>query len=73
MVVCPVCNSGIDVDEEEIDEGDPISCDECGVALKVVSINPLEIEPAEDLEEEEEEDDDFLDEDEEEESEEDWR
>jgi alpha-aminoadipate/glutamate carrier protein LysW len=74
MVVCPVCSSGIDVDEEEIDEGDTISCDECGAALKVVSTNPLEIEPAEDLEEEdEEEEDDFLDEDEDEESEEDWR
>jgi alpha-aminoadipate/glutamate carrier protein LysW len=74
MVVCPVCSSGIDVDEEQIDEGDTISCDECGAALKVVSTNPLEIEPAEDLEEEdEEEEDDFLDEDEDEESEEDWR
>jgi len=73
MVVCPVCSSAIDVDEEEIDEGDTISCDDCGAALKVVSTNPLEIEPAEDLDEEDEEEDDFLDEDEDEESEEDWR
>jgi alpha-aminoadipate/glutamate carrier protein LysW len=73
MVVCPECSSAIDVDEEEIDEGETISCDECGAALKVVSTNPLEIEAAENLEEEEEEDEDFLDEDEEEESEEDWR
>jgi alpha-aminoadipate/glutamate carrier protein LysW len=75
MVVCPECSSAIDVDEEEIDEGETISCEECGAALKVVSKNPLEIEAADDLEEEDEEDEDLLDEDEEEEeeSEEDWR
>jgi alpha-aminoadipate/glutamate carrier protein LysW len=76
MVVCPECSSAIDVDEEDIDEGETLSCDECGAALKVVSTNPLEIEAAEEREEEDEEDDDLLDdedEEEEEESEEDWR
>jgi alpha-aminoadipate carrier protein LysW len=72
MVECPVCEGKIDVDEEDVDEGDTISCDECGASLKVVSTEPLELESADEAEEEEEEDEDFLEE-EEEESDEDWR
>ena len=72
MVTCPVCEGTIDVDEEDVDEGDTISCDECGADLKVLSTDPLELESADELEEDEEEDEDFL-EDEEEESDEDWR
>jgi len=73
MVTCPVCEGSIDVDEEDVDEGDTLSCDECGADLKVVSTDPLELESAEEVEEEEEEDEDFLEEEEEEESDEDWR
>ena len=68
MVTCPVCDGTIDVDEEDVDEGDSLSCDECGADLKVVSTGPLELESTEDLEEE----DDELAEDEEDE-EEDWK
>jgi alpha-aminoadipate/glutamate carrier protein LysW len=71
MVTCPVCEGAIDVDEEDVDEGDTLSCDECGADLKVVSTDPLELESAEDLEEEEEEED-FLEDEEEEEADEDW-
>jgi alpha-aminoadipate carrier protein LysW len=70
-IKCPDCDGVIDVDEEDIDEGDSISCDECGAVLTVLSTDPLELESAEELEEEEEEDDDFVEEDEEE-AEEDW-
>ena len=72
MVTCPVCEGKIDVDEEDVDEGDSISCDECGADLKVVSTDPLELESAEELEEEEEDKADSVEE-EEEESDEDWR
>jgi alpha-aminoadipate/glutamate carrier protein LysW len=72
MVTCPVCEGSIDVDEEDVDEGDSISCDECGADLKVVSTDPLEIESAEAIEEEDEDEDAFVEE-EEEESDEDWR
>ena len=72
MVTCPVCEGTIDVDEEDVGEGDTISCDECGADLKVVGTDPLELESAEELEEEEEDKEDFL-EDEEEESDEDWK
>jgi alpha-aminoadipate/glutamate carrier protein LysW len=70
MVECPVCDGNIDVDEEEVDEGDTISCDECGAALRVVGTEPLELESAEEEDADEEEDDDFV-EDEEEEAEDD--
>ena len=68
MVTCPVCAGAIDVDEEDVDEGDSLSCDECGADLKVVSTYPIEIESAEDLEDEDEE---TLED--EEEEEEDWK
>jgi alpha-aminoadipate carrier protein LysW len=69
MVNCPVCDASIDVDEEDLDEGDVLSCDECGASLNVASVDPLEIESSE--EEDEEEDDLDYDEDEDEEEEED--
>jgi alpha-aminoadipate/glutamate carrier protein LysW len=71
QIKCPVCGAVIDVDEDDIDEGDSISCDECGADLKVLSTDPLELESAEEAEEEDEEDEDFLEE-EEEEPEEEW-
>lgn len=72
MVTCPVCEGTIDVDEEDVDEGDTISCDECGADLKVVGTDPLELESAEEIEEEEDDKEDFL-EDEDEEADEDWK
>ncbi len=71
MVTCPVCEGAIDVDEEDVDEGDTLSCDECGADLKVVSTDPLELESAEEVEEEEDEED-FIEDEEEEETDEDW-
>jgi alpha-aminoadipate carrier protein LysW len=72
MVTCPKCEAAIDVDEEDVDEGDTLSCDECGAALKVVSTDPLELESAEEVEEEDEDEEGFLEE-EEEEADEDWK
>jgi len=59
MVNCPKCEALIDVDEEELDEGDTLNCDECGADLAVSSLDPLELELADDEEDEEEEDEDF--------------
>jgi alpha-aminoadipate carrier protein LysW len=71
-IKCPACKGVIDVDEEDVDEGDSISCDECGADLRVVSTDPLELASAEEAEEEEEDDEVFIEE-EEEESDEDWK
>jgi alpha-aminoadipate/glutamate carrier protein LysW len=73
MVTCPVCEGAIDVDEEDVDEGDTIACDECGAALKVLSTSPLELESAEELEEEDEDEEGLAEEGEDEEADEDWK
>ncbi len=72
MPHCPECEALVDVDEDEVEEGEVVSCPECGVDLEVISTNPLELNLLEDEEEEDEEGDDELplDEDEEEEEEE---
>ena len=54
MATCPVCEGTFYVDEEEVEEGDLISCEECGAELEVVSTNPLEMEAVEEEEEEKE-------------------
>jgi len=56
MVECPLCNAPIDVDEDELDQGDALICEECGVSLVVASLNPVEIEEAEEDFDEDEED-----------------
>jgi alpha-aminoadipate carrier protein LysW len=66
MVNCPLCDATIDVEEDELDEGDSLICEECGANLTVASIDPLELVEAED-------EDDDEDEDEFEEEEEDWK
>ena len=74
MVNCPHCDAVIDVDEDELDEGDTLTCDECGADLSVTGLDPLELETEEDEDEDEEEEDDFdYDEDEDEDEEEEER
>ncbi len=81
MVNCPVCDAALDIDEDELDEGDEFTCDECGAELAVVGTEPLEIEPASDGDEDEEDEEDLDDEEdedeeldeEEDESDDDWK
>jgi alpha-aminoadipate/glutamate carrier protein LysW len=70
MVTCPKCDAPIDVEEEELDEGDVLSCDECGASLSVASLNPVELQSDEEDEDEDEDFDYDEDEDEDEEDEE---
>ena len=42
-VVCPECDNPIVVDIDEVEEGETVQCDECGVDLEVVSVDPLEL------------------------------
>jgi alpha-aminoadipate carrier protein LysW len=72
MVNCPKCDAVIDVEEEELDEGDPLICEECGANLHVSGTSPLELSPDKDTEDEDfEEDDDFEDDEDDEDAEED--
>jgi alpha-aminoadipate carrier protein LysW len=78
MVTCPACDAVLDVEEEELDEGDELTCEECGQTLTVSGTDPLELHAGDKSEEAEEEEEDFEDfdedeeEEEEEEEEEDW-
>ena len=59
MIHCPLCNAEIDVDEEELDEGDSLICEECGANLNVSGVSPLELTPdADDDDDDEDEDED---------------
>ncbi len=69
MVNCPNCDAVMDVDEEDLDEGDALTCDECGANLSVASLDPLELESLDDEEEDEDEDGDPEDDEDEEEDE----
>ncbi|MCU1222560.1 MAG: hypothetical protein JWQ42_653 [Edaphobacter sp.] len=42
-VVCPECDNPIDVDVDEVEEGETVQCDECGVDLEIVSVEPLQL------------------------------
>ena len=70
MVNCPLCDAVIDADEEELDVGDALLCEECGANLNVSSMDPLELSPEkdddeddEDLDDDDDDDDDDEDED----------
>ena len=43
MVLCPECESDLDVEEDELDEGEILSCTECGSDFEVVGVGPLEL------------------------------
>jgi len=57
MVQCPECESDLDIEEDEVDEGEIVSCPECGTNFEVITTNPLELNRVveEEAEEEEEE------------------
>ena len=65
MTSCPECESELDIELDEIEEGDVIACDECGTEYEVVGVEPLELSRVE--EEFDEDEEDYRDEEEEEE------
>ena len=56
MSICPECEFEIDVDEYDVERGDTLDCDNCGVTLEIIGLNPIEFEVASDDDEDEEED-----------------
>jgi alpha-aminoadipate/glutamate carrier protein LysW len=65
MANCPECENPLDLDVDEVEEGDVVACDECGSEFEIVGTEPLELAMVngDDLDED---DDEFLDEEEEE-------
>ncbi len=43
MPICPECESLLDFEADEVEEGDVIVCDECGTEFEVIATDPLEI------------------------------
>ena len=43
MPLCPECESTLDIEADEVEEGDVIVCDECGSEYEVVTTEPLEL------------------------------
>lgn len=65
MPACPECENDLDIELDEVEEGDVVACDECGTEYEIVGVEPLELsrvgdelddddEPFEEEEEEEE-------------------
>ena len=65
MPTCPECENNLDIEEDEIEEGDVVACEECGTEYEVVGVEPLELSRVGD--ESDEDEDEFFDEEEEEE------
>lgn len=64
MAICPECEADIGVSEFDVEEGDVLSCAECGANLVVLSASPLELDVAPDEDEDDDEDDDDVEDDE---------
>ncbi len=43
MPSCPECENELDVDIDQVEEGDVLTCDECGSEYEVVGVEPLEL------------------------------
>ena len=77
MAHCPECEAVLDLELDDVEEGQLLSCPECGVDLEVVNTNPVELDLADgddiemDDDEEDIDEDDDLDNDEDDEEEED--
>lgn len=55
MALCPECDAAIDIEDDEVEEGQTLDCPECGAELEVVSTNPVELNAVLEEENEEEE------------------
>ena len=56
MPSCPECDTNLDIELDEVEEGDVVACEECGTEFEVVAVEPLELARVEeDLDEDEDE------------------
>jgi lysine biosynthesis protein LysW len=56
VVRCPKCATEIDVDEDEVEEGEILACPECETEMEVVQIHPVKVNAISDDDDEDEED-----------------
>lgn len=65
MPSCPECENDLDIEMDEVEEGDVVACEECGSEYEVVGVEPLELSKVGD--DADDDDDEFPEEEEEEE------
>jgi alpha-aminoadipate/glutamate carrier protein LysW len=67
MATCPSCEApDLEVDEYELEEGEIITCPECGTSLEVTGLSPVEFDVVSDDDDDDDEDEEDDDEDEDE-------
>jgi alpha-aminoadipate carrier protein LysW len=54
MPSCPECENNLDIEVDEVEEGDVVACEECGTEFEIVGVEPLELSRVEDDYDEEE-------------------
>ena len=55
MPTCPECENELDIELDEVEEGDVVACEECGSEFEIVGVDPLELaRMEEELDEDEE-------------------
>ncbi len=42
-MLCPECDNALDIDADDVEEGDSVTCDECGTEFEIVATDPLEL------------------------------
>jgi alpha-aminoadipate carrier protein LysW len=47
MTSCPECENELDIELDEVEEGDVVACDECGTEYEIVGVEPLELSKVE--------------------------
>ena len=63
VVRCPKCATEVDVDEDEVEEGEILACPECETEMEVVQIHPVKVNAISEDDDDEDEEDEKSDED----------
>jgi alpha-aminoadipate carrier protein LysW len=67
MATCPSCEApDLEVDEYELEEGEIITCPECGTSLEVTDLSPVQFDVVSDDDDDEDDEDEEEDDDEDE-------
>jgi lysine biosynthesis protein LysW len=61
MATCPECDAEIEIDDDDLEDlqiGDAFECAECGSALRLATLDPLEFDLDDDDDDEDDDDED---------------
>ena len=43
--LCPECDTPLEIDVDLVDEGEVVTCAECGMDLEITSLEPVQVAP----------------------------